>query len=95
MRTSFKEVKQLSYADMEVKVLAWWKENSIFQESLKSREDGIPFTFYEGPPTANGKPGIHHVMARTVNDLFCRYKSLKDISGAQGWMGHAWASGRD
>ena len=90
MRKSFKEVKQLSYADAEVKVLAWWKENNIFQETLKSREDGIPFTFYEGPPTANGKPGIHHVMARTVKDLFCRYKSLKGykVERKGGWDTH-------
>ena len=90
MRPSFKEVKKLTYADMEVKVLSWWNENNIFQESLKSRQDGIPFTFYEGPPTANGKPGIHHVMARTVKDLFCRYKSLKGyrVERKGGWDTH-------
>ena len=90
MATGFKEVKNLNYPKTELEILNWWKENKIFEKSLSSREDGIPFTFYEGPPTANGKPGIHHVMARTVKDLFCRYKTLKGflVDRKAGWDTH-------
>lgn len=90
MAKKFKEIKQLSYPKTEVEILGWWKENEIFKQSLKSREDGIPFTFFEGPPTANGKPGIHHVLARTVKDLFCRYKTLKGfrVDRKAGWDTH-------
>lgn len=90
MAKKFKEIKQLNFSNTEVEILNWWKENKIFESSLKTREDGIPFTFYEGPPTANGKPGIHHVMARTVKDLFCRYKTLKGfrVERKAGWDTH-------
>jgi len=90
MAKQFEEIKQLTYPKAEVEILNWWKEYSIFEKSLKSREDGIPFTFYEGPPTANGKPGIHHVMARTVKDLFCRYRTLKGfkVERKGGWDTH-------
>ncbi len=90
MSKKFDEVKQLAYPKAEVEILNWWKENKIFAKSLKSRADGIPFTFFEGPPTANGKPGIHHVMARTVKDLFCRYKTLKGfrVDRKAGWDTH-------
>ena len=90
MSKKFDEVKQLAYPKAEVEILNWWKENDIFKKSLESRADGIPFTFYEGPPTANGKPGIHHVMARTVKDLFCRYKTLKGfrVDRKAGWDTH-------
>lgn len=90
MAKKFDEVKQLAYPKAEVEILNWWKENKIFKKSLSSREDGIPFTFYEGPPTANGKPGIHHVMARTVKDMFCRYKTLKGfrVERKGGWDTH-------
>ncbi len=90
MPKKFKEVKQLNYPNAEVEILKWWNENHIFKKSLQSREDGIPFTFFEGPPTANGKPGIHHVMGRTVKDLFCRYKTLKGfkVDRKAGWDTH-------
>jgi isoleucyl-tRNA synthetase len=90
MAKKFEEVKQLAYPKAEVETLNWWKENRIFEKSLSTREDGIPFTFFEGPPTANGKPGIHHVMARTVKDLFCRYKTLKGfrVERKGGWDTH-------
>lgn len=90
MSKKFDEVKQLAYPKAEVEILNWWKENQIFAKSLKSRAEGIPFTFFEGPPTANGKPGIHHVMARTVKDLFCRYKALKGfrVDRKAGWDTH-------
>src|SRR6056297_3968410 len=90
MAKKFKEIKNLAYPKAEVEVLNWWKEHKIFEKSLDTRDDGIPFTFFEGPPTANGKPGIHHVMARTVKDLFCRYKTLKGfrVERKGGWDTH-------
>lgn len=90
MSKEFKEIKQLNFPKTEVETLNWWKEQKIFEKSLSSREDGIPFTFFEGPPTANGKPGIHHVMSRTVKDLFCRYKTLKGfrVLRKAGWDTH-------
>ncbi|NGP89155.1 isoleucine--tRNA ligase [Fodinibius halophilus] len=90
MSKQFDEVKQLNFSKLEVETLKWWKENDIFEKSLSTREEGIPFTFYEGPPTANGKPGIHHVMARTVKDMFCRYKTLKGfrVERKAGWDTH-------
>ncbi|MEX2600545.1 MAG: isoleucine--tRNA ligase [Balneolaceae bacterium] len=90
MAKKFEEVKQLTYPKAEVEILNWWKKENIFEKSLESRSEGIPFTFYEGPPTANGKPGIHHVMARTVKDLFCRYKTLKGfrVERKGGWDTH-------
>lgn len=90
MNPKFTEVKQLNYPDMEKEILSWWETHRVFEKSLESRSEGIPFTFYEGPPTANGKPGIHHVMARTVKDLFCRYKTLKGfrVERKAGWDTH-------
>ncbi|NIR71926.1 MAG: isoleucine--tRNA ligase [Aliifodinibius sp.] len=90
MSKQFDEVKRLNFSKLEVETLKWWKENDIFEKSVSTREDGIPFTFYEGPPTANGKPGIHHVMARTVKDMFCRYKTLKGfrVDRKAGWDTH-------
>ena len=90
MTPSFKEIKTLSYPNAEIDILKEWKEKQVFQKSISSRSEGIPFNFYEGPPTANGKPGIHHVMARTVKDLFCRYKTLKGykVERKAGWDTH-------
>ncbi|MGA1495990.1 MAG: class I tRNA ligase family protein, partial [Rhodothermales bacterium] len=86
----FDEVKQISYPGLEVDVLNGWKEHDIFHKSTETRQDGLPFTFYEGPPTANGKPGIHHVMGRTIKDLFCRYRTLKGyrVERKAGWDTH-------
>lgn len=90
MSPSFKEIKSLNYPNAEIDILKEWKEKQIFEKSVSSRNEGIPFNFYEGPPTANGKPGIHHVMARTVKDLFCRYKTLKGykVERKAGWDTH-------
>ena len=90
MSPPFKEIKTLSYPNAEIDILKEWKEKQVFQKSISSRSEGIPFNFYEGPPTANGKPGIHHVMARTVKDLFCRYKTLKGykVERKAGWDTH-------
>ncbi len=71
-------------------VLAFWKEQKIFEQSISNREGKPTFTFYEGPPSANGTPGIHHVMARTIKDIFCRYQTLKgkQVKRKGGWDTH-------
>lgn len=90
MGAKFKEIKNVDFPKLELEILEYWKKNNIFEKSVTTREDGIPFTFYEGPPTANGKPGIHHVLARTVKDLFCRYKTIKGyrVNRKAGWDTH-------
>ncbi len=87
----FKEYKgKFSYPEIEKEILKFWKENKIFEKSVETRDENKTFTFYEGPPTANGKPGIHHVMARTLKDLVCRYKTLKGyrVNRKAGWDTH-------
>src|SRR5210317_1793147 len=86
----YKEYKGIDYAEMASEVLAQWKENDIFSKSIEEREGSPSFTFYEGPPSANGTPGIHHVMARTVKDIFCRYKTQKgfQVKRKGGWDTH-------
>jgi len=78
------------YPEVEEKILKFWQENGIFEKSINSRDKGKSFTFYEGPPTANGKPGIHHVMARTLKDLVCRYKTMQGyrVERKAGWDTH-------
>ncbi len=73
----YPDAKGFDHAATEEQTLAWWQEHDVFEQSLAIREGAPNFVFYEGPPTANGKPGIHHVMARTIKDLFCRYKTMK------------------
>lgn len=86
----YNEYKDLNYAQLEADVLKFWDENQIFEKSISSREGRKTFTFYEGPPSANGMPGIHHVMARTIKDIFCRYKTLKgyQVKRKAGWDTH-------
>jgi len=87
---NYREYKQLNYATVGEQVLAFWKEHNIFEKSVATREGNTPFVFYEGPPSANGTPGIHHVMARAVKDIFCRYKTLKgfQVNRKGGWDTH-------
>ncbi|MEM6526253.1 MAG: isoleucine--tRNA ligase [Bacteroidota bacterium] len=86
----YKEYKGLNYAEVAKEVLDFWEENQVFEKSVSSREGRSTFTFYEGPPSANGTPGIHHVMARAVKDIFCRYKTLKgyQVKRKGGWDTH-------
>src|SRR5690606_20244187 len=86
----YQEYKQIDYPEIGEKLLASWKENQIFEKSVKNREGAETFTFYEGPPSANGTPGIHHVMARTIKDIFCRYKTLRgfQVKRKGGWDTH-------
>ena len=67
---------KVSLPDLEKEILAHWKRNRIFEKSIEARQSAPDYTFYEGPPTANGKPGIHHVFARTIKDLVCRYQTM-------------------
>ncbi len=87
---AFKEYKNLDYAAVADEVLNFWNENDIFEKSISSREGKPTFTFFEGPPSANGTPGIHHVMARTIKDIFCRYQTLKgkQVKRKGGWDTH-------
>ncbi len=86
----YKEYKGLDYAQIADEIQAFWKQNHIFDASISEREGAPSFTFYEGPPSANGTPGIHHVMARTIKDIFCRYKTLQgyQVKRKGGWDTH-------
>ncbi|MFN8353027.1 MAG: isoleucine--tRNA ligase [Spirosomataceae bacterium] len=87
---NFKEYRGIDYAQVADEILAFWKDNKIFEQSVSTREGKPSFTFYEGPPSANGTPGIHHVMARTIKDIFCRYQTLKgkQVKRKGGWDTH-------
>jgi isoleucyl-tRNA synthetase len=90
MSKKFAEYNKLDLAEINREVLAFWEENKIFQKSLDIREDASSFVFYEGPPSANGMPGIHHVIARSIKDIFCRYKTMKGflVNRKAGWDTH-------
>ncbi|MBP9181173.1 MAG: isoleucine--tRNA ligase [Bacteroidia bacterium] len=88
--SKYKEYKKLDFPAFEEEVLKFWQEHKIFEKSVSNREGKESFVFYEGPPSANGMPGIHHVMARTVKDIFCRYQTLngKQVKRKAGWDTH-------
>jgi isoleucyl-tRNA synthetase len=81
---------KVSLPDLEKEILAHWKQNRIFEKSIEARKTAPDYTFYEGPPTANGKPGIHHVFARTIKDLVCRYQTMRgyQVHRKAGWDTH-------
>ncbi|MDL2241637.1 isoleucine--tRNA ligase [Bacteroidales bacterium OttesenSCG-928-L03] len=86
----FTEYHKLDLSEVNQEILAKWEKENIFHESLKIRQDAPSFVFYEGPPSANGMPGIHHVIARTIKDIFCRYKTMKGflVNRKAGWDTH-------
>ncbi len=86
----YPEYKAVNYAEIADQILEFWSENEIFEKSIKTKEGNPTFTFFEGPPSANGTPGIHHVMARAIKDIFCRYKTLKgfQVNRKGGWDTH-------
>ncbi len=87
----FKQISdKVSLPDLEKEVLDYWQKNNVFQRSIEARQGSPDFTFYEGPPTANGKPGIHHVFARTIKDLVCRYRTMRgfQVHRKAGWDTH-------
>ncbi|MFT4900240.1 MAG: isoleucyl-tRNA synthetase, partial [Flavobacteriales bacterium] len=90
MSKKYTEYKGLDLPKIGDDVRAFWDENSIFEKSISSRDENKPFVFFEGPPSANGMPGIHHAMARSIKDIFCRYKTLKGyrVNRKAGWDTH-------
>jgi isoleucyl-tRNA synthetase len=86
----YPEYKQLNMPAIEAEMQKIWKENNFFERSVSQREGSTPFVFYEGPPSANGMPGIHHVISRTLKDLVCRYKTMKgfQVKRKAGWDTH-------
>ncbi len=90
MTSKYKEFKDLNFARIAEEILIFWNTEQIFEKSITNREGAHTFTFYEGPPSANGTPGIHHVMARTVKDIFCRFKTLQgyQVKRKGGWDTH-------
>ena len=90
MSKRFSEYKGLNLSQVNKDILDLWKDENTFEMSLKTREGHKPFVFFEGPPSANGMPGIHHVMARTLKDVVCRYKTLQGfyVERKAGWATH-------
>lgn len=90
MSTKYREFSQLNLPSIEQEILAKWDAEQAFQKSIEVREGATPFVFYEGPPSANGMPGIHHVISRTLKDLVCRYKTMKGfkVNRKGGWDTH-------
>jgi isoleucyl-tRNA synthetase len=88
--SKYPEFKQLNLSQIGKDVLKFWKEEDVFTKSINTRSETKPYTFYEGPPSANGMPGIHHVMARSIKDIFCRYKTLQgfQVKRKGGWDTH-------
>ncbi len=86
----YREYKGLDLPKVAEATLQFWEENDIFNKSITSRDENKPFVFFEGPPSANGLPGIHHVMGRTIKDIFCRYKTLQgyQVKRKAGWDTH-------
>ncbi|RYY60593.1 MAG: isoleucine--tRNA ligase, partial [Chitinophagaceae bacterium] len=90
MENRYKEFRQLNLPAIEKEVLARWQAEEAFRKSVSVRDGAAPFVFYEGPPSANGMPGIHHVMSRTLKDLVCRYKTMQgfQVERKGGWDTH-------
>ena len=86
----FREHKGLDLYKVNQEVLKDWDNSDLFHKSIELREGNPSFVFYDGPPSANGHPGIHHVMARTIKDMFCRYKTMKgfQVERKAGWDTH-------
>ena len=86
----YREYKGLNLPSIDKEILEFWEKHEIFKKSIEQKDENNTFVFYEGPPSANGKPGIHHVMARTVKDLFCRFQTMKGkrVDRKGGWDTH-------
>ncbi len=87
---TYKEYKQLSLPEIEKEILQYWDKDKTFEKSITMRPDAPEYVFFEGPPSANGLPGIHHMMARTIKDIFCRYKTIRGykVERKAGWDTH-------
>jgi len=90
MKKKYKEYSKLNLTKAGIEVGKYWEEHKIFEKSLAKTEGNKPYVFYEGPPSANGRPGIHHVLARAIKDLFCRFKTMKGyyVERMAGWDTH-------
>ena len=90
MSKKFAEYNNFNLSDINKEIMKQWEDNDIFHKSITTREGAPSFVFYEGPPSANGMPGIHHVMARAIKDIFCRYKTMKgfQVNRKAGWDTH-------
>ena len=90
MSKKFAEYSAFDLSKVNKEILEKWKQGDIFHKSLETREGHPSFVFYEGPPSANGMPGIHHVIARSIKDIFCRYKTMKgfQVKRKAGWDTH-------
>lgn len=90
MSATYPEYEGLNLPNVAERVMKKWENEKVFQASIDSRDENKPFVFFEGPPSANGLPGIHHVMARSIKDIFCRYKTLKgfQVKRKAGWDTH-------
>jgi len=88
--SKYREFKGLNLPDIDKEILAFWEANNVFEKSIEQRPADKTFVFYEGPPSANGKPGIHHVMARAIKDIFCRFHTMKGekVERKGGWDTH-------
>ena len=93
MSKKFAEYSKFDLSGVNKEVLKRWAEGDIFHKSLEIREGAPSFVFYEGPPSANGMPGIHHVIARSIKDIFCPYKTMKgfQVKRKAGWDSHGLA----
>jgi len=83
-------IDKIGFPEIEKNILKFWENNQIFEKSISSRSEDKSYVFYEGPPTANGKPGIHHVISRTLKDLVSRYKTMQGyrVERKAGWDTH-------
>ena len=90
MAAKYREFSHLDLPGIGSAILDRWNQEKAFEKSVSLRDGAPPFVFYEGPPSANGMPGIHHVMARTIKDIFCRYKTMKgyQVKRKAGWDTH-------
>ena len=90
MAEKFKEYGKLDLTEVNREVLDNWNKKDVFHRSIEEKEGHPSFIFYEGPPSANGMPGIHHVLARTIKDIICRYKTMKgfQVNRKAGWYTH-------
>ncbi|HMQ05859.1 MAG TPA: isoleucine--tRNA ligase [Saprospiraceae bacterium] len=88
--SNYREIKSLNLPEIDSEILEFWKNEEIFKKSIENKPSNKTFVFYEGPPSANGIPGIHHVMARTIKDIFCRYRTMKGfrVERKGGWDTH-------
>jgi isoleucyl-tRNA synthetase len=86
----FRPWPETSATEREQEQLALWKEEGLFRQTIEATRGGQPFVFYEGPPTANGRPGIHHVFSRTIKDLICRFRAMqgRSVTRIAGWDTH-------